>query len=162
MRLRTFQVEQRHRFHLRTLWNLGMDGDRIVICTRRCLYANLCKRHVVLGNDRSRESSPEYALHICSLFRLRSLLPLYLQELFTDTVPCLDKCDNPYIFISHISKGRYPDYPGSPAAERGLSLDMWHLLLRCWSPLPSLRPSAASVVSETIHIRYASSWSCVI
>lgn len=47
-----------------------------------------------------------------------------------------------------IRRGTLPEYPGSPAEERGLSSEFWEIVQSCWGTERSQRPSAADVARE--------------
>ena len=66
-------------------------------------------------------------------------------------------CEYPGLGIAigaHILEGNLPSRPGALATERGLSDELWQLLLKCWSDQPELRPSASGVVQEIYYLRY--------
>ncbi|KDQ14108.1 hypothetical protein BOTBODRAFT_110477 [Botryobasidium botryosum FD-172 SS1] len=67
-------------------------------------------------------------------------------ELFTKKVP-LSSIDADFAVMIMVMKGEFPERPCDEGIEdRGLSDDMWELMLECWAVDPSQRPDARSIV----------------
>jgi hypothetical protein len=49
--------------------------------------------------------------------------------------------------IYNITNGVLPERPGPLATSRGLSQDLWVLMLRCWLQRPDTRPSMPEIKS---------------
>ncbi len=67
-------------------------------------------------------------------------IPFSPQELFTGDHP-YPRHRAPHTLVLAIANDVLPEFPGSPAVERGLSDQMWQLLQHCWRCDPAERPS---------------------
>ena len=73
-------------------------------------------------------------------------------ELMTHVQPYNDIAQDITVAIN-ISKGKLPSRPGQTAISRGLSDELWALMLKCWSKYPQHRPSMTSVKTDIKKLR---------
>ncbi|KDQ10757.1 hypothetical protein BOTBODRAFT_115314 [Botryobasidium botryosum FD-172 SS1] len=68
-------------------------------------------------------------------------------EIFTKNIPFSYIRDVAVVLL--VVKGEFPERPRDDGTEdRGLSDDMWELMLSCWNIKPSQRPDAKSIVAR--------------
>src|ERR1700729_423651 len=73
-------------------------------------------------------------------------------ELMTELQPYSDMVQDITVVIM-VSKGQLPPRPGPPATSRGLTDELWVLMVQCWNQDSVSRPSIAQVKEEINRLR---------
>jgi len=68
-------------------------------------------------------------------------LGMVILEIFTLDIPFSDLKGYPQVILTLHGGGR-PTRPGDAASKRGLTDDIWMLMMYCWAQAPFDRPSA--------------------
>ncbi|KLO08886.1 kinase-like protein [Schizopora paradoxa] len=95
--------------------------------------------------------SPEILLHSMELSFESDMysLAMTFYEILTESLPFSDTTlRGTKLYDSIVIMGFRPQYPGSMAKQRGLSLILWTLMEGCWSEDIKERPSARQVVEH--------------
>lgn len=72
-------------------------------------------------------------------------LGMVMLEIFTLDIPFSELKGYPQVILTLHGRGR-PARPGVEASNRGLTDDIWMLMMYCWAQSPSDRPSAIQVL----------------
>jgi len=73
-------------------------------------------------------------------------------ELMTGLQPYSDITLDVTVAIA-LSKFQLPPRPGHPAISRGLTDDLWALMMQCWNKRPESRPSMTSIKADIKRLR---------
>lgn len=73
-------------------------------------------------------------------------------ELMTGMQPYSDIAQDVTVAIA-LSKIQLPPRPGHPAISRGLTGDLWSLMMKCWNKNPEFRPSMMSIKADIRRLR---------
>ncbi|KAJ1302506.1 hypothetical protein OPQ81_002824 [Rhizoctonia solani] len=79
-------------------------------------------------------------------------LGMTMLEVITGEVP-FPQCHSDYQVIVKVMQGAQPSRPMTQLKNDDRGDQMWNLLVSCWSPEPSARPSAQQVLESLISIR---------